>query len=131
MSAATKPQSDAASQGPSMRAKPLFVPFEWGSDAARAHPDHEKVSALRFVGTAMDVARGVGLLLRVLERESLDDGHREDLATDQLDPLDRQLFDELDRGHLMRLSIASLQLLADEASTRLEHADNTAARRAT
>ena len=128
MSAATKPEADAAKQEQPLTSKPLFTPFEWGSDAARAHPDHEKVSALRFVGAAMDVAHGVGLILRILEREGLDDDGREDLAADELDPLDRPLFGELDRGNLMRLSIASLELLADKAS-RLEHAASMAAER--
>lgn len=130
MNAKTQPHTDASSPAQPLSIEPLFAPFEWGSDAARDHPDYEKVAALRFVGIAMDLARGVGLILSILEREDLDDDHREGLAADELAPLDRPLFGELDRGHLMRLSIASLGLLADEASTRLEYADNMAAERA-
>lgn len=91
MNAKTQPHTDASSPAQPLSIEPMFSPFEWGSDAARDHPDYEKVAALRFVGIAMDLARGVGLIL---------------------------------------LSIASLGLLADEASTRLEYADNMAAERA-
>jgi hypothetical protein len=101
---------------------PMFTPFSWTT------PEADKASTLNQLSDikdARDIAAGVAALLGMLEREELDAGCEDDEG--RLIP---KLFCSVVRGNLQRLTITSLQMLADRMDAAIDRANSSAEERA-
>jgi hypothetical protein len=92
----TVPGAAAANESDEQEA--LFKPFDWMSDDLRK-ADRLASNTLELGHTVNDLARGVELVLQILEHDSMvKDGA----------PEERPLFNDFHHGVLMRLAIASV-----------------------
>lgn len=109
MASETVPGADL---GPAEQAQqgPLFRPFSWDGPATTGDAGLLAQAGLALAHDVGDLASGVQLVLRVLEREGLDDDNREDG-----DITSRPLFSEFDRDVLMRLAIVSAGSIQQKA----------------
>lgn len=98
----------------------LFEPFEWYSEDAANTPVSGLV-AMRFAGLVRDVAGGTKTILKIIERDAVDDG-LEDGAGHELP----RLLDIADTAALTRLCSSSLALLAEAADRLIQRANTTA-----
>jgi len=99
----------------------LFEPFSWTTPAA------DKASTFNQLGAicrARDVAAGLAVIMAVLERDEVDEG-----CEIEGQPIPK-LFSEGDRGHLQRLAVTSLGLLADSMDSAINRANEYAQKRA-
>jgi hypothetical protein len=83
---------------------PLLRRFSWFADGEKY--TREK----RLVQHTKDIADGVAVVLRILEQDELEDSHADS----------QKVADAVDAGHLQRLCISSLELLADACNDYME-----------
>ncbi len=112
--------SDTNSAKPTHR--PLFKAFAWLSDATiDASPRRPVIphrGVLDLIAATQDVVRGVGLLLQVLETDSLC-ADEVDEHGDEVPPI----FSPTNQSSLMRLAIVSLGMLDARAEEKLSCAN--------
>lgn len=109
----------AASDTPAQDAGPLFKAFEWSEVSDETLLPARKVG--EFAGKVQDVALGIATILRVLERDSLDEGCDDDRGQ----PI-RKIFDIVHASNLERLSITALQMLGEEAARHVDWVEHHA-----
>ena len=98
-------RAGASAQPPQPEA--LFQPFSWHDVKRGAASPLPSSSVADFAGTVLDVTAGVNVILQMIERDEIDEA-----CTDESDaPLPR-LMAPIYAGHLTRLSVAALALLA-------------------
>ena len=104
----------------------VLDPFSWlapGALAAAPASALPTQQGLELAATVHDLARGAATALQIIERAWID---RED--TDDDDRPVRPVISEQAQGDLMRLTIASLSLLAGRAMGAITAANEAAAR---